>query len=93
MIGKSKTKNNLGLISTLKNRKYQYISRSTNKKISKNDNATMNNNNHINKDKYKVTTYLIDITNQQNSKDKDKFKKNNQEFPQKNTLLNIISKK
>ena len=92
MIGKSKTKNNLGLISTLKNRKYQYISRSTNKKISKNDNATMNNNNHINKDKYKVTTYLIDITNQQNSKDKDKFKKNNQEFPQKNTLLNIISK-
>ena len=95
MLGKSKTKNNLGLISTLKNRKYQYISRSTNKKISKNDNSTMNNNNHINKDKYKVTTYLIDINNQQNSKDKDKYKnnnQNNQEFPQKNNLLNIISK-
>ena len=90
MIGKSKTKNSFGLISTLKTRKYQYISRSTNKKISKNDNATMNSNNHINKDKYKVTSYLIDINNQQNSK--DKYKKNNPEFSQKNTLLNIISK-
>ena len=89
MLGKSKTKNNFGLISTLKSRKYQYISRSTNKKISKNENTSINNN-HNNKDKYKVTSYLIDLNNQQNSKDKSK--KNIQEYPPKNTLLNIISK-
>jgi hypothetical protein len=88
MLGKSKTKNNFGLISTLKSRKYQYISRSTNKKISKNENTSINNN-HNNKDKYKVTSYLIDLNNQQNSKDKSK--KNIQEYPPKNTLLNIIS--
>ena len=87
MLGKSKTKNNFGLISTLKDKKYQYISRSTNKKITKNDNI---NNNKNNKDNFKVTSNLIDINKYQNSN--DKYKKYVPEFSQNHSLLNFISK-
>ena len=87
MLGKSKTKNNFGLISTLKDKKYQYISRSTNKKITKNDNT---NNNKNNKDNFKVTSNIIDINKYQNSN--DKYKKYIPEFSQNQSLLNFISK-
>ena len=88
MLGKSKTKNNFGLIPTLKDKKYQYISRSTNKKIAKIEND--NNNNQNNKDKFKNSSNLIDINKHKNSN--DKYKKYIPEFSQNNSLLNLISK-
>ena len=87
MLGKSKTKNNFGLISSLKDKKYQYISRSTNKKITKNDNT---NNNKNNKDNFKVTSNIIDINKYQNSN--DKYKKYIPEFSKNHSLLTFISK-
>ena len=89
MLGKSKTKNNFGLLSTLKDKRYQYVSRSTNKKIAKNDNDNSNNN-QVNKDKFKITTNIIDINKHKNSN--NQFKKFIPEFSQNNSLLNLISK-
>ena len=89
MLGKSKTKNNFGLMSTLKDKRYQYVSRSTNKKIAKNDNDNSNNN-QVNKDKFKITTNIIDINKHKNSN--NQFKKFIPEFSQNNSLLNLISK-
>ena len=88
MLGKSKTKNNFGLIYTLKDRKYQYISRSTNKKIPNNENNNINNNKN-NKDKFKILTNLIDINKHKNSN--GKVKKYIPEFSQNNSLANLIS--
>ena len=89
MLGKSKTKNNFGLISTFKEKKYQYISRSTNKKISKNDNTNINNNQN-NKEKYKGHSNLFEINKHKNSN--DLFKKYIPELSQNNSLLNYITK-
>ena len=88
MLGKSKTKNNFGLIYTLKDKKYQYISRSTNKKNSNNENKNINNNKN-NKEKFKILTNLIDINKHKNSN--DKFKKYIPEFSQNNSLASLIS--
>ena len=88
MLGKSKTKNNFGIISTLKDKKFQYISRSTNKKISKNDNINVNNKQN-NKDKYKMSSNLIDVNKNKNSN--DKYKKYIPEFSQNNCLVSLFT--
>ena len=90
MLGKSKTKNNFGLFSTLKDKRYQYISRSTNKKVSK-DNINNKKNNKI-KDNFKVSSTLMDINRFQNSNSNGEFKKYIPEFSQNNNLYNLITK-
>ena len=90
MLNKSKTKNHFGnyIFSSQKNeKKSQYISRSTNKKISSDKNKKIKINN--NSKEFKISSTLMEMCLQTKN---NKYKKNISDFSQNNSLYNLIAK-
>ena len=84
----TKTKNNF-IYSSQNDKKTQYISRSTNKKISTEKNKKNKNNNNQ-KDNFKMSSTLMEMNRFQNQN--NKYKKYTSDFFQNNSLYNLISK-
>ena len=92
MINSMKTNNNFStkVYSLQKAKKAQYISRSTNKKVSLDKNSNKSKINHNKNNTFKISSTLM---NMNHIKNKNNRYKNTSEFSQNNSLYNLIANK